>query len=247
MSSSYNPGRVAGFLYLLLGFSVFRPIYIVGKLIVRDDATATANNIASHEFLFRLGIVTDVLTGISCIVVALALYQVFKGVDQKLSVLMVIFGGLIPAVIDLLNVLNDIAALLLARGGDFLSVFEKPQRAALATLFLRIHDHGFLVNEIFAGLWLLPFGVLVYRSVFLPRLLGIGLIINGIAYLAISFTGLLVPNYVDRVSRIVSPALAGEGAIMLWLMIKGARPQPSVTPALSSGEFSAVTAAAERS
>ena len=93
-------------------------------------------------------------------------------------------------------------------------------------LFLRVHDHGFLVNEVFAGLWLLPFGLLVFRSVFIPRLMGVGLIVNGFAYIAIAFTGLLAPEYVDRVSRIVSPCLVGEGVVMLWLMIKGARPQP---------------------
>jgi hypothetical protein len=231
MSLSYNPGRVAGALYLLLGFSVFRPTYIAGALIVRDDAPTTARNIATHELLFRFGMVTDLLAGVSCLVVALALYQLLKGVDQKLAVVMVILGGLIPAVLDFVNVLNDIAALLLASGGGFLSALEGPQRAALAMLFLRLHDHGFLVNEIFAGLWLLPFGLLVYRSGFLPRLLGALLIVNGFAYLTISFTGLLIPDYADRVSRVVSPALIGEGAVMLWLLIKGARPRhPAVFP-----------------
>lgn len=116
MSSSYNPGRVAGCLYLLLGFAVFRPIYVANALIVREDATATANNIATHELLFRLGIVSDLLAGIGCILLALALYQVLQGVDQKLAVLMVILGGLMPAVIDFVNVLNNIAALLSVRG-----------------------------------------------------------------------------------------------------------------------------------
>ena len=226
MGPSYNPGRVAGFLYLLHGFSVFRPIYIAGNLIVREDPIATARNIAAHESLFRVGMVTDLLAGISCLVVAFALYRLLGCVDRQLAVLMVILGGLMPCVLDFLNVLNDIAALLLSRGDHFLSAFGKPQQAALAMLFFRIHDHGFLINEIFAGLWLFPFGVLVFRSAFLPRILGIGLILNGFAYLVISFTGLLEPNYVDRVSKIVSPALAGEGALMLWLMIKGARPQP---------------------
>lgn len=234
MSSTYNPGRVAGFLYLLLGFSVFRPMYIAGRLIVRQDATATADNIKAHELLFRMGMVSDVLAGISCILVALALYQVFKAVDQKLAVLMVILGGLVPGMIDFLNVGSDVAALLLARGEDFLSVFEKPERAALMMLFLRVHDHGFLVNEIFAGLWLFPFGVLVFRSLFVPRILGVALVVNGVAYLAISLTGLLEPNDVDRVSKIASPALLGEGAIILWLMIKGARPRRQPDTAISS-------------
>jgi hypothetical protein len=226
MGSTYNPGRVAGFLYLLLGFSVFRPIYITGALIVRDDAATTVRNIAAHESLFRFGIVTDVLAGISCIIVALALYRVLQRVDRSLAVLMVILGGLLPGVIDLLNVLNDIAALFFASGDQFLSAFGKPQQAALAMLFLRVHEYGYVVAEIFAGLWLFPFGILVYRSIFIPRLIGAGLIVNGFAYLAISFTGILAPQYVDRVSKAVSPALLGELFIMLWLMIKGAKPQP---------------------
>jgi hypothetical protein len=222
--SGYNPGRVAGCLYLLLGFSVVRPIYVGGRLIVRGDAGYTVANIANHDLLFRAGIVSDILAGIGCILVALALYELLKGVDRRLAVLMVILGGVMPCALDCFNTLNDIATLLLARGDDFLAVFQGPQRAAMAMLFLRVHDYGYVVNEIFAGLWLWPFGLLVFRSRFLPRLIGAGLIINGFAYLAISFTGLLQPNYVDRVTRVVSPALIGEGAIMLWLLIKGARP-----------------------
>jgi hypothetical protein len=234
MTSSSNPGRVAGFLYLLLGFSVFRPIYVEGALIVRNSASATAHNIATHESLFRLGIVCDLLAGLSCLVVALALYRVLKRVDRSLGILMVLLGGCMPLVMDFLNSLNDIAALLLARGDGFLSAFNQPQQAALATLFLRIHEHGYVINEIFAGLWLFPFGILVFRSVFLPRLIGVALMINGCAYVTIAFTGLLAPNFVDRVTRVVSPALLGEGAIMLWLMIKGARLQPQPVAAISS-------------
>jgi hypothetical protein len=91
-----------------------------------------------------------------------------------------------------------------------------------------------VINEIFAGLWLFPFGILVFRSVFLPRLIGVALMINGCAYVTIAFTGLLAPNFVDRVTRVVSPALLGEGAIVLWLMIKGGRPQPEPVAAISS-------------
>jgi hypothetical protein len=178
--------------------------------------------------------VTDLLAGVSCIFVALALYEVLKDVDRKLGVLMVILGGLMPCAIDFLNVLNDVAALLLVRGEPILSVLGKSQQDALAMLFLRVHDHGYLINEVFAGLWLIPFGLLVFRSVFLPRLMGVGLIVNGFAYLVIAFTGLLVPQYVDRVSRMVSPCLIGEGVVMLWLMIRGARPQPLPAAAASS-------------
>ena len=138
------------------------------------------------------------------------------------------------APIYFLNTLNDAATLLLVRGGDFLSAFEKPQREALAMLFLRLHHHGVVANEIFWGLWLFPFGVLVYRSRFLPRILGVWLIVNGFAYLAVSFTGLLSPQYEDMVFKIAFPALVGEMAIMLWLVIKGAKPQPLDAAASSS-------------
>ena len=236
MSLIHNPGRVAGFLYLLLGVSApLRLIYIPSTLFVRGNATATANNIAAHESLFRLGIVGDLLTGTIVIFVVLALYRLLKGVDQSHAVLMVILGGLMVTPIYFLNVLNDVAALLLVRGADFLSVFDKPQRDALAMLFLRLHYHGILANEIFWGLWLFPFGALVFRSGFLPRFLGVWLIINGFAYLALSFTGFLFPQYEDVVSKIAFPAQLGEIAIILWLLIMGAKPQPLDASSSSAG------------
>ena len=227
MSSTHNPGRVAGFLYLLLVvLAPVRLIYIPSALYVRGNATATANNIATHELLFRLGMVSDLLCGTIVIFLTLAFYRLFKAVDQNLAVLVVILGGLLPAAIDFLNVLNDAAALMLVRGADFLSVFDKPQRDALAMLFLRLHHQEIVAAEILWGLWLFPLAILAYRSRFLPRFLGVWLIINGFAYLIISFTGLLLPQYEDMVSNIVFPALLGEMAFMLWLVIKGAKPQP---------------------
>jgi len=235
MSSTHNPGRVAGFLYLLLGVAApFRLIYIPSALFVHGDATLTAENIAAHESLFRLGIVSELFCGTILIFLALALYRLFKGVDSNHAVLMVILGGLMPATIDFLNVLNDAAALVLVRGADFLCVFEKPQRDALAMLFLRLHQQEIVAAEILWGLWLSPLGVLVFRSGFLPRFLGVWLIINCFAYLAMSLTGLLLPRYEDRVSSIAFPALLGEIALMLWLVIKGAKPRPLVAAASSA-------------
>jgi Domain of unknown function (DUF4386) len=226
MKSSYNPGRVAGLLYLLLGFAVFRLQYIPRALLVTGNAIATTNNIAAHQLLFRFGVITDLLTAVSAIFVVLALYRLFKGVNRNHAVLMVILGGPMPAAVYFFNVTNDVAALLFAMPADFLSPFEKLHREAMVMLFLRLHDYGVFANEIFWGLWLLPFGLLVYRSGFLPRILGVWLYINGFAYLAFSFTGILMPRYLERVSRIGLPALFGEGAIMLWLLIRGAEPQP---------------------
>src|SRR5438876_11426019 len=134
MSSTRNPGRVAGFLYLLLLAAPLRLIYIPSKLFVHGNATATADNIAAHELLFRLGIVSDLLTATMAIFLTLALYRLLKGVDQDLARLMVILGSLMVPPIYFLNTLTDVAALLLVRGAAFLSVFDKPQRDALAML-----------------------------------------------------------------------------------------------------------------
>lgn len=229
-----NPGRVAGLLYLLLVFlAPFRLIYIPSTLIVRGDATATARNIAAHELQFRLGILSELLCGVVLIFLVLALYRLFKEVSQYQAVLLVIVGGIMPATIDFLIGLNDAAALTLIRGADFLSVFDKPQRDALAMVFLGLHHHAIVAAEILWGLWLFPFAILVYRSGFLPRFLGVWLAINGVAYIAISFTGILAPRYETMLSNLAFPALLGEIAIMLWLIIKGAQPQPLA--AASSG------------
>ena len=127
--------------------------------------------------------------------------------------------------------LNDAAALILVRGADFLSVFDKPQRDALAMLFLRMHDQEMFAAMIFWGLWLIPLGILVYRSRFLPRFLGVWLIVNGLGYLVNSFTGLLLPQYQNAVGTCTFPALTGEVAFVLWLLIRGAKEQTVNAPA----------------
>jgi hypothetical protein len=216
--------RVAGALYLLaILVGPFSLIYIPTVLFVTGDATATAHNILTHEMLFRLGILGDLLAGISILFLTLALYQLLKGVDRGYAVLMVILGGLMVTPIFFLNALNWVAALLLVHGADFLAAFTQAQRYALAMLFIRLHSQGNVVNEVFWGLWLFPFGALVVRSRFLPRLLGIWLIVGGLGYLALSLAGLLFPQYEDIVFTVVQPAFLGEVAIMLWLLIKGAK------------------------
>lgn len=192
-------------------------------MIADGDAAATASNIATHELLFRFGIVSQLLCAAGWIFVTLALYRLFRGVDLGVAVLMVILGGLMPVPIFFINAVNDGAALLFARGADFLTVFDKPQRDAFAMLFLRLHRQGDLVNIIFWGLWLLPFGVLVYRSRFLPRILGVWLMAGCFGYLAISFTGLLFPLYEGKVYNYAQPLITSEVGIMLWLVIVGAK------------------------
>jgi hypothetical protein len=235
MSSTYNPGRVAGFWYLLLCvIGPLRLIYIPTKLFVPGNATATVNNIAAHELLFRVGIAGDLAGAVILIFLTLAFYRLFKGVDQNLAVLVVILGGVMPALIYFVGVVSDFGALIVVRGADFLSVFDKPQRDALAMLFLRLRDHQNTAAEILWGLWLFPLALLVYRSRFLPRFLGVWLAIGGFAYVILSLTGELLPQYQEKVFTYSQPALFGELAIMLWLVIKGAKPQPPAAAAIPS-------------
>jgi hypothetical protein len=231
MTSLSKNARVAGSLYLLASvIGVVRLIYIPSALIVHGNAAATANNIVAHELLFRFGIVTYLLSSALFIFVTLALYRLFKAVDQALAVVMVILGSLMPAPIFFVNMATDAAALLFARGADSLSVIDKPQREAFVMLALQLHHQLDLANAIFWGLWLLPFGLLVYRSRFLPRFLGVWLVMACCGWLAFSFTGLLLPTYENQVFTIGQALTLGELVTMLWLVIMGAK-EPRLTAA----------------
>jgi len=226
MSSTKNPGRFAGLLYVLTSIVGFFAMgYVPNKLIVDGNATATASNIAASETLFRLGIAGELIGQAGFIFVALALYDLLKGVSRRHASLMVLLI-VVSIPIAFLNELNSIAALILVRGADFLSVFEKPQREAIAMLFLDLHHYGFVVAEIFWGLWLFPLALLVYRSRFLPRFIGVWIAAAGVAWVILSLTGVLFPQYQDKVYSYSQPAFFGEITFMFWLLIKGAKPLP---------------------
>jgi len=230
MSSPRNPGRVVGYWYLLLVLlGPLRLIYIPSKLFVHGDAAATASNIAAHQWLFRFGMLSDLVGAVVLIFLVLAFYRLFKEVDHELAVLLVIVGGVMPALINFVNVVSDAGALMVAQSGgtggpDFLSVFDKPQRDALVLLFIRLHHAQIVAAEVLWGLWLFPMGALAYKSRFVPRFIGVWLIVNGVAYLILSLTGLFFPDAQDKAFAYSQPALFGELAIMLWLVIKGANP-----------------------
>jgi Domain of unknown function (DUF4386) len=223
MHPTNKAARVAGAVYLSMAFTApFSLIYVPNKLIVRGDATATASNILAHETLFRLSILGELVGQVIFICLAIALYRLLSKVNRTWAFLMVGFV-LVAAAVGFLNTLNNIAALLLFRGGEFLNVFDTSQRNALAMLFLRLHSHGMFIDEIFWGLWLFPFGLLVFRSGFLPRFLGVWLMINCFGYLALSVIALFFQPYYNAAFKMLQPLLFGELAIMLWLLIKGAK------------------------
>lgn len=231
MTATDKQARIAGFLFLLLiVVAPIRLIFIPTTLFVSGDAGATLANIAAHETLFRIGIFSDLLAGVLTLFVTLALYRLFANVERRLAVMVVILGGIFPTAIYFFNILNDAAVLLIARAPGFLSVFDKPQRDALAMLFLRLHGQEIGAAMVFWGLWLLPLAGLILRSGFLPRFLGCWLVLNAVAYLAQSVTWSVLPQFDDVVTRIAFPLQFGEVALMLWLLLCGARRSLRRTP-----------------
>lgn len=223
MRSPVKAARIAGTVYLSMVLTApFTLLYVPGKLIVRGNAAATAHNILVHETMFRLAIVGDLFTHVIFICLGIALYRLLSSVGKTWAMLMVVLVS-VSAAVGFLDTLNNVAALILFRGADFLTVFDKSQLNALGYLFIRLHGQGIFMNELFWGLWLFPFGLLVFRSGFLPRFLGVWLMINCFGYVVLSIIALMFPTYYDAAFLYFQPVLFGELAIMLWLLIKGAK------------------------
>ncbi|MGB8981780.1 MAG: DUF4386 domain-containing protein [Anaerolineales bacterium] len=228
-TSALVRARVAGFLYLLANLPApFALVYLPSRLIVRGDASATANNIMASESLFRLGIVALLLNSIANIFVVLALYQLLKVVNKNIASLMVIFS-LAAVPIAMLNELNNLAVLLLMSGADYLNVFATEQLQALMYFFLRLHGQGLNIAQIFWGLWLFPMGYLVFKSGFLPGILGILLIIGCFGYVTQSLAAFLGYNV-----SIIFFTSWGELFLLLWLLIKGVNAEQWKERALES-------------
>lgn len=222
MNSTKRTARIAGLIYLsMIVTAPFAMLYVPGKLIVRGNATATAENILAHETMFRLSIFGDLIGQVIFICLGVAFYRLLRDVNKTWAMLMLGFV-LVSAAVCFFNVINDIAALLLFRGGEFLVVFDKPQRDALAMLFLRLYNYGQFIAEIFWGLWLFPLGLLIYRSGFMPRLIGGWLMVNCFGWLALSFTALFFHENYNAMFGYLQPVLFGEMALMLYLLIRGA-------------------------
>jgi Domain of unknown function (DUF4386) len=230
MNSIKATARRAGALYFLFLIVGLVDMFGFSHFLVPGDATATARNIIAAEPTYRIGILTDVVTLLLFIFLVVSLYNLLKGVDKWHAMLMVLLVS-VGVAIGLANVLNKIAPLILLSGADYLSVFTKPQLDALALGFLSLNSNGDTVDTVFWGLWLLPFGILVIRSGFFPRVLGILLMVAGFAYLTSSVTSIVLPAYSHVVSQATMPLLFGEFPIIFWLLIKGAKVQPSVAAA----------------
>ena len=223
MESIQKTARICGALYLCSAVAAGLPlIYVSNYLIVPGKPSETAKNILASEMLFRASIASELVGAIVFIFMARALYRLMNAVDHSYTSLMVTLV-LLSVPISFANALNEIAALTLVRGDSPLAVFDESQRHALAMLFLGLHQDGVGLANIFWGLWLFPFGMLVIKSGFLPRLLGALLILNGVALVTVSLTALLLPAALDAVNRFAIFPELGELWAMGWLLIKGVR------------------------
>lgn len=209
--------RTAGLLYLLaFPFSIFN-LFVNSSLIVPGDATATANNIMASEGLFRSSIVSWLIGQTIFIVLPLVLYQLLKPVNKNHALLMVLLIILaIP--IAFINELNNFAALLLLNGADYLTAFDADQLLAQMMMYLDFHELGINIASIFWGLWLFPLGYLIFKSGFLPRIIGVILIIAGFGYLIDFALFALFPHFEVSVGQITG---FGELLLPLWLLVKG--------------------------
>jgi hypothetical protein len=215
--------RLAGLLYVIM--SIQAPIallYVPSHIMVEGNPAATTNNILAHEFLFRLSIISQLTSIIIFVLLALVLYRLFKQVNQYQAKLLFAFVLVQVPVTFLLETFN-FTSLMIAKG-EILQAIQTERKQDLVMLLLNIHSYGLVTSEIFWGLWLIPFGQLIYKSGFIPRIFGLCLFIGGIGWISDSVTFLLFPAYQPFISQyiMVSGAI-GEFPIMLWLLIKGVK------------------------
>ena len=220
MKSIKRIARIAGFLILVITvFAPFSMMYVPSTLVVPGDAATTANNILASEGLFRAGIASDSIVFLIEIVVTVLLYVLLKPVSKTLS-LVAAFARLAMTVVQGINLLNHFFVLLLLSGAGYLTVFASDQLHALVLLFLNAHEYVALIWGLFFGLHLLVLGYLVYKSGYLPRIVGGLLAVASACYLTQDFGNILLPQYKAIFATIGLISIV-EIALPLWLLIKG--------------------------
>jgi hypothetical protein len=226
MNTNKKIARIAGILYLIYIVATMFADVSRTKLIVFEDAIATANNILASEWLFRIGFISDVLAGVLFLLAAWALYVLLKPVNKNIALLFLLLnlGGV---TVQCINMLNLFSATLLLSGADYLKIFQIDQLQTIAMFFLYLYKNGFMIAQFFFAAWLFPLGYLVFKSGYLPKVLGIILMIECFGWLLYPFQFFLFPTY--EVISYLSFAIGfiGEFGLTLWLLIMGAKEQSS--------------------
>ncbi|MBI5300982.1 MAG: DUF4386 domain-containing protein [Chloroflexi bacterium] len=225
MNTSNKTARIAGFLYLIyIVVHAFANVIGRSKIIVFGDAAATAQNIMAAEWQFRVGFVSDLISAVLFLLTAWALYVLLKPVNKNVALLFLLLnlGGV---AIECSSDLFLVASSLLLSGADYLKVFQTDQLQALSMLSLYLYKNGFTIAQIFFGAWLFPLGYLVFKSGFLPRILGIVLMIHCAFWLMTALQPFLFPGF-DAITYVSYPlGFIAEFGLTLWLLIKGVKEQ----------------------
>jgi hypothetical protein len=230
--------RIAGALWMIIIVAAaFAEFYVRGRIVKDGDAAATATNILAHETLYRLGAAAVLIYLLCDIAVALILYELLKPVSRSLSLLASFFRLAMVAVLGA-NLLNLFAPLVLLKGAPFLTAFKADQLQALALMSLKLYEQVFFLALLFFGFHCLLIGYLIYRSKFLPRIVGALMTITGLCYLTHSFANVLSPPLAVHLFTYLMPlGFPGELLLTLWLLTIGVNVQRWKDQAGVAGEW----------
>lgn len=223
LGANKRTARLAGSIYLVVVVTgIFSLAYVPSKLVDWSDAAKTLAQITESQTLFRLSLVSSTICYAAFLLLPFVLYRLLHTANEIAAKLMMIFAT-VSVPISMLNLQNKYAVLTLINDTTYLRSFDASPIHSQMMLHLENYDSGILIVSIFWGLWLLPFGYLVYRSGFLPRVLGILLMLGCVGYL-VNFVGnTMFENFGSTlISNIASkPAALGEIGTCLWLLIRG--------------------------
>lgn len=223
MTNMIKPNKkttlIAGLFFLLMVVSgLFSEIFVRQKLIVSNDAVTTANNILSHPLLYRLGIASDISMALFYLFTALALYCLLESINKKLASVMVVLASL-GCVMLLFNVLNEAVPLYILQGQSYLNAIGLSERQAFAMFFIDLFGHGYMLGQVFFALWVLPLGILIHRSKFIPKIFGIFFMVEAVFALIAVFVHFLIPNSSVETLLLI-PGMVAEFSFLFWLLFQ---------------------------
>lgn len=229
MTLNKKTARPSGLCFLLMViFGVAAELLFRQKLFVPGDLALTVRNIAANESLYRIGIVSDMLMALFYLFTAVMLYKLLASVNKDLAALMVIFAAA-GSILLLFNTLNELAPLYILKGEGYAEALDPMLRQSLALTFFGLYEHGYMIGQVFFALWVLPLGILIYKSGVIPKFLGILFTLETICGLAAVFVHFLLPN-VSIETALLCPGTAAELLFMLWLLIRGVKEAKMTAP-----------------
>lgn len=222
LGENKKTARLAGWLYFALALTgMYGILYVPSELIISGNPALTAENIMNNELLFRSGIIAQLVCQTLFVYLVLTLYQLLKKVNKSYAIQMVALV-IVSIPIAFTIMVFQIASPVLLNGADYLNAFSTDQLQTMATVLFKLYGQGVYVAQIFWGLWMIPFGLLVYHSKFMPRIIGAFLVLGGLGYVIASLRVLLVPTWPYLLDEIVTiPSAIGEFSVMFYMIIKG--------------------------